>query len=218
MESKAHWEHIYKSKGIREVSWFQEHASQSIELIKKTGVSLGANIIDVGGGASTLVDDLLDKGYSKITVLDISGAALRRSQDRLGQRASRVIWLELDIIRAELPPNFYDVWHDRAVFHFLTNEADRARYVRAVQRSVKPGGHIVVASFGLSGPEKCSGLNVVRYSAESMHREFGSDFELVDSTTQTHHTPSGTDQQFIYCYCRLKRLRLDSHAAKAVAS
>ena len=202
MESKTHWENIYRTKDVREVSWFQEHASQSIELIKKTGVSLGAKIIDVGGGASTLVDDLLDLGYSEITVLDISGAALRRSQDRLGQRASLVTWLELDITRAELNPNFYDVWHDRAVFHFLTNETNRAQYVRAVRRSVKTGGHIIVASFGLGGPAKCSGLNVVRYSAESMHREFGNDFELVDTRTEAHQPPSGANQQFIYCYCR----------------
>ena len=202
MESKAHWEHIYKSMGVREVSWFQEHAAQSIELIKKTGVSLAAKIIDVGGGASTLVDDLIEQGYSEITVLDISGTALRRSQKRLGQRASLVKWMEVDITRAELDPNFYDVWHDRAVFHFLTNKTDRAQYVRAVLRSVKMGGHIIVASFGLDGPEKCSGLNIVRYSAESMHREFGDDFELVDTTTEVHHTPFGTDQQFIYCYCR----------------
>lgn len=202
MESKAHWEHIYESKGIREVSWFQEHAAQSIELIKTTGVNLGARIIDVGGGASKLVDDLLDQGYSEITVLDISKAALRRSQHRLGHRASLVTWLELDITRAELVPNFYDVWHDRAVFHFLTNETDRAQYVQAVQRSVKSGGHIVIASFGLGGPEQCSGLNVVRYSAESMHREFGNDFELVDTVAEVHHTPLGTDQEFIYCYCR----------------
>jgi ubiquinone/menaquinone biosynthesis C-methylase UbiE len=202
MESKAHWEHIYESKGIREVSWFQEHACQSVELIKKTGVSLGAKIIDVGAGASTLVDDLLDQGYSEITVLDISGAALRRSQDRLGQRASLVTWLELDITRADLNPNFYDLWHDRAVFHFLTQANERRRYVQAVQRSVKTGGHIIVASVGLGGPEKCSGLNVVRYRAESMHQAFGSDFKLVDTTTEVHRTPFGTDQQFIYCYCR----------------
>lgn len=202
MESKAYWEHIYKSKDIREVSWFQEHAAQSIELINATGGGLGAKIIDVGGGASTLVVDLLNHGYSNTTVLDISGTALRRSQDRLGLASSRVVWLELDILRAELNPNFYDVWHDRAVFHFLTNETDRAQYVRAVQRSVKKGGHIIVASFGLSGPKKCSGLNVVRYSAESMHREFGNDFELVDTATEVHQTPFGTDQQFIYCYCR----------------
>jgi SAM-dependent methyltransferase len=202
MKSKAHWEHIYKSKGVREVSWFQEHATQSITLIRKTGVSLGAKIIDVGGGASTLVDDLIDQGYSEITVLDISGTALRRSQNRLGQRASLVTWLELDITRAELEPNIYDLWHDRAVFHFLTSETERAHYVRAVRRSVKTGGHIIVASFGLNGPERCSGLNIVRYDAESMHREFGNDFELVDTTTEVHHTPFGTDQQFIYCYCR----------------
>jgi ubiquinone/menaquinone biosynthesis C-methylase UbiE len=202
MESKAHWENVYKTKDIREVSWFQEHAVHSIELIKHTGVSLGAKIIDVGGGASTLVDDLLDLGYTEITVLDISGEALRRSQDRLGNRASRVTWLELDISQAELNSNFYDVWHDRAVFHFLTRPDDRHRYVQAVSRSVKTGGHVIVASFGPAGPERCSGLEVVRYSPETMHDEFGSDFELVDSTTQTHHTPSGTDQEFIYCYCR----------------
>lgn len=202
MEIKAHWEHIYKSRGVRDVSWFQEHASQSIDLIKKTGVGRGAKIIDVGGGASTLVDDLLDLGYTEITVLDISGAALRRSQDRLGHRASRVTWLELDITQAELNSNFYDVWHDRAVFHFLTRADDRHRYVQAVNRSVKTGGHVIVASFGPAGPERCSGLEVVRYSPETMHDEFGNDFELVDSTTQTHHTPFGTDQQFIYCYCR----------------
>lgn len=202
MAGRTHWERIYRTRGVREVSWFQEHAAQSIELIKKTGVSLAAKIIDVGGGASTLVDDLLDRGYSEITVLEISGTALRRSKNRLGRRASLVTWLELDITRAELKPNFYDVWHDRAVFHFLTDETDRAQYIRAVCRSVKAGGHIIVASFGLGGPEKCSGLSVVRYSAESMHREFGDDFKLVHTTTEVHHTPFGTDQQFIYCYCR----------------
>ena len=197
-----HWERIYRTRDVHEVSWFQEHSTQSIELIKKTGISLGAKIIDVGGGASTLVDDLLDQRYSEITVLGIWGTALRRSENRLGRRASLVTWLELDITRAELAPNFYDVWHDRAVFHFLTNETDRAQYVRAVRRSVKTGGHIIVASFGLGGPEKCSGLNVVRYSAESMHGESGNDFELVDATTEVHHTPFGNEQQFIYCYCR----------------
>lgn len=203
MQSKLHWEQIYKFRGAHEVSWFQAHAAQSIELIRKTGVSLGAKIIDVGGGASTLVDDLLDQGYSEITVLDISGTALRRSQDRLGQRASRVTWLELDITRAQqLDSNFYDLWHDRAVFHFLTNETDRAKYIQAVRRSVKTGGHIIIASFGLGGPEKCSGLNVVRYTAESMHREFGNDFELVETTKEVHHTPQGTDQEFIYAYFR----------------
>jgi hypothetical protein len=127
---------------------------------------------------------------------------LRRSQERLGERASRVTWLELDIIQAELDANSYDVWHDRAVFHFLTDEIDRARYVQAVQLSLKRGGHIIVAAFGMHGPEKCSGLNVRRYSAETLHREFGTDFEIVDTRLEPHHTPIGTVQQFIYCYFR----------------
>jgi ubiquinone/menaquinone biosynthesis C-methylase UbiE len=202
MTNKSHWEHIYETKNVTDVSWFQPHAVLSVRLIKATGLDPTARIIDVGGGASTLVDDLLSNGYSEITVLDISGAALQRSKDRLGQRAESVTWVEADITRANLPEDYYDLWHDRAVFHFLTDEMDRAAYVRTVQRSVKTGGHIIVASFGLGGPEKCSGLNVVRYSPESMHHEFGDDFELVNSTTETHHTPFGTDQEFVYCYCR----------------
>lgn len=202
MENKAHWEHIYKTKDVREVSWFQEHASLSVELIKSTGVSFNSKLIDVGGGASTLVDDLLDLGYSEITVLDISREALRRSQERLGERASLVTWLELDITQAVLDPHFFDLWHDRAVFHFLTNERDRARYVQSVHRSVKKGGHIIVAAFGLGGPEKCSGLNVIRYSTQTLHEEFGNDFQIADTRMEVHHTPFGTDQQFIYCHFR----------------
>ena len=201
MKNKSHWEHIYETKDVTNVSWFQPHAVLSVRLIRATGLDTTARIIDVGGGASTLVDDLLSNGYEEVTVLDISGAALQRSKDRLGQRAESVTWVEADITQANLPEDYYDLWHDRAVFHFLTDESDRAAYVRTVQRSVKTGGHIIVASFGLGGPEKCSGLNVVRYSPESMHDEFGDDFELVDSTTETHHTPFGTDQEFVYCYC-----------------
>jgi ubiquinone/menaquinone biosynthesis C-methylase UbiE len=202
MADKSHWEHIYETKDATHVSWFQEHAVLSVRLIKATGLDKAARIIDVGGGASTLVDDLLGNGYSGVTVLDISGAALQLSKDRLGQRAERVTWVEADITQANLPEGYYDLWHDRAVFHFLTDETDRAAYIQTVQRSVKTGGHIIVGSFGPGGPEKCSGLNVVRYSPESMHDEFGDDFELVDSTTETHHTPLGTDQEFVYCYCR----------------
>lgn len=202
MADKSHWDHIYETKDVTQVSWFQPHAVLSVRLIRAAGLDTTARIIDVGGGASTLVDDLLSTGYSAITVLDISGAALQRSQDRLGQRAERVTWVEADITQANLPGDYYDLWHDRAVFHFLIDETDRAAYVRTVQRCVKTGGHIIVASFGPGGPEKCSGLDVVRYSPESMHNEFGDDFELVDSTTETHHTPFGTDQEFVYCYCR----------------
>lgn len=201
MADKTHWENIYLTKSSKGVSWYQEHAELSIRFIQKTGVRKSAQIIDVGGGSSTLVDDLLAAGFENVTFLDISGAAMRFAHDRLGALASTVKWIEADITQADLQPNFYDVWHDRAAFHFLTRAEDRHRYVQAVKRSVKTSGHVIVASFGLQGPERCSGLEVVRYSPETMHHEFG-DFELVDSTTQIHHTPSGTDQQFIYCWFR----------------
>jgi ubiquinone/menaquinone biosynthesis C-methylase UbiE len=205
MADKTHWENIYLTKRSREVSWYQEHAELSIRFIQKAGVGPSAQIIDVGGGSSTLVDDLLAAGFENVTVLDISGAALRWAQDRLGALASTVKWVEADITQADLQPNFYDVWHDRAAFHFLTRADDRHRYVQAVKRSVKTGGNVIVASFGPEGPERCSGLEVVRYSPETMHDEFGDGFELVDSTTQIHHTPSGTHQQFIYCCFRRRR-------------
>lgn len=202
MTDKAHWENIYRTKNSAQVSWFQEHAELSTRLIQRTGVGKTSPIIDVGGGASTLVDDLLAAGYENITVLDISGVALKCAQNRLGVLRSKVTWMEADITQVELTPNAYEVWHDRAVFHFLTRAEARFCYVQAVKRSVKTGGHVIVASFGFAGPERCSGLDIVRYSPDTMHEEFGNDFELVDSTSETHHTPFGTDQQFIYCYCR----------------
>ena len=202
MQSKSHWEKIYETKDATKVSWFQEHPELSFQFIEQTGMDKTGQIIDVGGGASTLVDDLLANGYEHVTVLDISGAALQVAQQRLGPLASKVTWMEANIIEADLPESFYDVWHDRAVFHFLTRAEDRALYVKAVRRSVKTGGHVIVATFGLEGPLRCSGLNIVRYSPDSLHDEFGSDFELIDTTTELHHTPSGNEQKFIYCYCR----------------
>lgn len=202
MPSKAHWENVYETKDATQVSWFQQHPELSLQFIEQTGVDKAGQIIDVGGGASTLVDDLLANGYEHVTVLDISGAALQIAQQRLGSLASKVTWLEANIVETELPESFYDVWHDRAVFHFLTRDEDRARYVKAVRRSVKTGGHVIVATFGLEGPLRCSGLDVVRYSPDSLHDEFGSDFELIDTTSELHHTPFGTEQKFIYCYCR----------------
>jgi ubiquinone/menaquinone biosynthesis C-methylase UbiE len=148
------------------------------------------------------VDDLIDNGYQNVTVLDISGTALEVAQQRLGSKASAVTWLEADVTKVKLPANFYNVWHDRAVFHFLTQAEDRAHYVESVQHSVKTGGHVIVATFGLEGPTRCSGLEVVRYSADSLHDEFGDEFDLVDTTTEAHHTPFGTEQKFVYCYCR----------------
>jgi ubiquinone/menaquinone biosynthesis C-methylase UbiE len=202
MQSKSHWENIYETKDATQVSWFQQHPELSLRFIEETRVDKAGQIIDVGGGASTLVDDLLANEYENVTVLDISLAALQVAQQRLGSFASRVTWLEADVTQVKLPYRFYDVWHDRAVFHFLTREEDRARYVKAVQHSVKTGGHVIVATFGLEGPLRCSGLEVVRYSPDSLHDEFGNDFELVDTTNELHQTPFGTEQKFIYCYCR----------------
>jgi len=202
MQSKSHWENIYETKDATQVSWFQQHPELSLRFIEETRVDKAGQIIDVGGGASTLVDDLLANEYENVTVLDISLAALQVAQQRLGSFASRVTWLEADVTQVKLPYRFYDVWHDRAVFHFLIREEDRARYVKAVQHSVKTGGHVIVATFGLEGPLRCSGLEVVRYSPDSLHDEFGNDFELVDTTNELHQTPFGTEQKFIYCYCR----------------
>ena len=202
MQSKEHWERVYSTKSTDAVSWYQPHADHSLQLIEATGVPRTASIIDVGGGASTLVDDLLARDYQGITVLDLSAAALHSAKDRLGTKANSVTWLESDITRAELPFHAYDVWHDRAVFHFLTAPEDRHAYVQSVLRSVKPGGHVIVATFAEDGPLQCSGLPVMRYSAAQLHAEFGEGFKLISHDRELHHTPFGTTQQFTYCYCR----------------
>lgn len=202
MQPKEHWEKVYGTKSANAVSWFQEHAEQSLRLIRETGVPLTASIIDVGGGASTLVDDLMEHGYQSLTVLDLSGGALAAAQKRLGSQAKLVRWIEANITNAELPAHAYDVWHDRAVFHFLTSSADRQAYVEAVLRAVKPGGHVIVATFAEDGPTQCSGLPVMRYSAGDLHAEFGSPFTLLRHEKEEHHTPAGNVQKFVYCYCR----------------
>jgi SAM-dependent methyltransferase len=202
MQSKDHWEKVYTSKASDAVSWFQPHADRSLNLILGTGVNRNAAIIDVGGGASTLVDDLLENGYTNLSVLDLSAAALETARNRLGAKADKVRWIEADVTRANLPANYFDVWHDRAVFHFLTTPEERAAYVRAVFDSVKPGGHVIVSTFADDGPDQCSGLPVMRYSADGLHDEFGESFELLRHEKEAHHTPSGTVQQFVYCYCR----------------
>jgi len=202
MEIKTHWEHIYETKGPTRVSWYQEHAQYSLRFIQNTGVQRSDHIIDIGGGASTLVDDLLAAGFQHISVLDVSATALQLARQRLGWRAGDIRWIEADITQVDLPAQAYDLWHDRAVFHFLTQPTDRQRYVETVRRAVRTGGHVIVASFALDGPDHCSGLEVMRYSPESLHAEFGEGFELKDSAHETHHTPFGTEQKFIYCYCR----------------
>lgn len=203
VDLKAHWERVYTKKPATDVSWFQEHAAVSRRLIAESGAPKSASIIDVGGGASTLIDDLLADGYHALTVLDLSAAALAAAKARLGPVADRVRWIEADITKVVLPPHSYDIWHDRAVFHFLTDEIDRRAYVERVRYAVRPGGHVIVATFAENGPEKCSGLPVKRYNADGLHGEFGSSFALMRQERETHETPMGTTQEFLYCYCRV---------------
>jgi ubiquinone/menaquinone biosynthesis C-methylase UbiE len=202
METKDHWEKVYATKAATEVSWFQPHAQLSLKLIHDAGVPASAAIIDVGGGASTLVDDLLAEGYEAVTVLDLSSSALAAAKTRLGGRASQVQWIEANALEAGLPAHAYDVWHDRAVFHFLTAEQDRRAYVQAVLRAVKPGGLVIVATFAQDGPTQCSGLPVMRYGAHELHAEFGEPFVLLGHERESHHTPAGNEQKFVYCFCR----------------
>jgi 2-polyprenyl-3-methyl-5-hydroxy-6-metoxy-1,4-benzoquinol methylase len=201
VDRRQHWEGVYRNKATDEVSWFQPHAASSLRLIEGCA-DRDAHIIDVGGGASVLVDGLLDAGYRHLTVLDLAESALAVCRTRLGARAQSVEWIAGDITQVELPAARYDVWHDRAVFHFLTDPADRARYVAQVLKSVKPGGHVIVATFGPGGPLQCSGLEVVRYAPEALHAEFGAPFHLLRHETEIHHTPAGREQEFVYCYCR----------------
>lgn len=202
MQPKNHWETVYSTKNVAEVSWFQEHAALSLKLIQDANIPTTAKIIDVGGGASILVDDLLGHGYGDITVLDISGAALDTAKARLGSRGDAIHWLEANILEAELPEQAYDVWHDRAVFHFLTKPEERHAYVELVLSAVKPGGLVIVATFSEDGPTECSGLPVMRYSADELHSEFGQPFALMGHKKESHETPAGKVQEFVYCLCR----------------
>jgi ubiquinone/menaquinone biosynthesis C-methylase UbiE len=202
MNSQDHWEKVYASKATDAVSWFQQHAQLSLELIAATGVGKSAAIIDVGGGASNLVDDLLALGYANLHVLDISAAALFATKHRLGTRAAEIKWLVADITRADFQAAYFDVWHDRAVFHFLVTPEERAAYIAIVLRSVKPGGHVIIATFAEDGPTQCSGLPVMRYSASSLQAEFGDSFSLLHQQKESHRTPTGVLQKFVYCYFR----------------
>ena len=203
MNRSGHWESIYRRKAPTEVSWYQREAGLSMGLIQRTTPALDVRIIDVGGGASTLVDGLLDAGYRSVTVLDLAPTALRLARERLGGRAALAGWIAADILNSPLALGCFEVWHDRAVFHFLTDPADRARYVAQVRRAVRPGGHVIVGSFAPDGPMRCSGLDVVRYTPHAMHAEFGAGFQLLDSVREDHRTPTGSSQAFVYCLCRL---------------
>ncbi|MFV1917041.1 MAG: class I SAM-dependent methyltransferase [Patescibacteria group bacterium] len=195
---KQHWEKIYKEKDTTtDVSWYQNNPKTSIELILSTGAGKGASIIDIGGGDSRLVDRLLELKYKKIFVLDISGEALMKIKKRLGEKASSVTWIESDILKFNTKARF-DVWHDRATFHFLTKGQDIFRYVKITDRFLKPGGFLIISTFSLSGPKKCSGLDTSRYSDSSMQKAFGEKFNYIKSFERIHETPFNTKQSFLW--------------------
>lgn len=199
---QAHWNAVYTTRSSTEVSWFEPVPARSLELLAACGVGPDAAVIDVGGGDSRLVDGLLERGFERLTVLDISAAALARARERLGESASHVAWIAGDVTRAELPRAAYDAWHDRAVFHFLTDASDRRRYVEALRAALRPGGVAVIATFAPTGPARCSGLDVVRYDATTLGRELGADFELIAEAEHVHRTPSGAEQRFVYAAFR----------------
>lgn len=197
MNRKEHWEQVYQTKAPDNVSWFQTRPAISLMLIESSGVGKDAGVIDVGGGASVLVDCLLDAGFSKLAVLDISAAALEHARHRLGKRAEAVEWLEADVTTFQATRRF-GFWHDRAVFHFLTDKADRQKYVETLKRTLTPGGQVVIASFAIDGPLKCSGLEVAHYDAASISAELGAGFQLIEQVNEKHATPWATEQKFSY--------------------
>jgi SAM-dependent methyltransferase len=195
LERKAHWQNVYQIKGERDVSWFQESPAISLDLVRATGVGTDASIIDIGGGASRLVDVLVAEGFRYITVLDLSDKALATSRDRLGPDADHVTWIVADVTTWQ-PTKPYDVWHDRAAFHFLTEPSDRAAYAACVQKAVRPDGHVIIGTFALDGPERCSGLPVIRYDANSLRDMLGQSFKFIESRRHGHRTPAGSIQKF----------------------
>jgi trans-aconitate methyltransferase len=194
---KAHWENVYQHKSPREVSWYQMNPVLSLRLIRDTRLALDAAIIDVGGGASTLVDELCESGYTRVSVLDISAKALAHSKHRLAEKVSTVKWYEEDVTRFN-PPQRFALWHDRAVFHFLTDRADRESYVNTLKQALEPGGHVIIMAFALDGPTRCSGLDIVQYDAEKLTAELGAGFKLVETGHEVHLTPAGNQQKFAY--------------------
>ena len=198
---KAHWETVYTTKGENEVSWFQENPAPSLELIDLARPTPASAIVDIGGGASRLVDSLVARGFNRVTVLDISEAALEAAKARLGERASQVQWIVADVTKWYATQTF-DVWHDRAAFHFLADPADRSAYVTRMKQVIKPGGHAVIGTFAIDGPEKCSGLPVHRYDAASLANELGEGFELLESRRHEHSTPWNSVQRFQFCVFR----------------
>jgi len=201
-DRKAHWEQVYTGKSPLEVSWYQKEPGLSLRLIENTGIGKGDGIIDVGGGASVLVDRLLARGYSRLAVLDISAKSLAVAQERLGGAAKNVEWHEADITGFRAGHTFA-LWHDRAVFHFLTEAADREKYVATLKNTLDPDGHVILAAFAIGGPTQCSGLDIVQYDAERLLDTLGGEFGLVEELSETHITPADKPQKF--SYFRLRR-------------
>ncbi|MBW1786842.1 MAG: class I SAM-dependent methyltransferase [Deltaproteobacteria bacterium] len=195
---KDHWEYVYKKRLPNEVGWYQAHPESSLKLIKNIRAGTDSAIIDVGGGTSKLSGLLLDQGYKQLAVLDISGTSIEKAKSQLGEKSNRITWIEADVTKYRFMEQ-YDVWHDRAVFHFLTEAEDRKGYINSLNQALKLDGHLIIATFGLDAPLKCSGLSVVRYSPETLHNELGDNFNLVESFVENHVTPSGVRQNFVFC-------------------
>ena len=192
---RDHWQKIYEEKAEDEVSWYQVRPATSLDVIARTGAGRDARIVDVGGGASRLVDALLESGYQRITVVDIAAAALERARKRLGSLASSVAWISTDVSTWR-PDTEFDVWHDRAVFHFMVRREDRNSYRATLRHALRTGGQAIIASFASDGPERCSGLPVKRYEPETLAAELGAEFRLIDSVHDEHVTPAGKAQRF----------------------
>lgn len=204
MSRKVHWERVYSSKPVDRLGWYEPRLQTSLAWISQCTLPADAPVIDIGGGASTLVDDLLEANYRDITVLDISEEALFLARNRLGEDAALVTWLNGDITSVDLPKHHYELWHDRAVFHFLTEEEDRQKYRKNLMRSLKPSGHVIIGTFALEAPPKCSGLPVQRYTEKQLADTLGHEFDLRRHQKEMHTTPGGLEQMYLYCHFRRK--------------
>lgn len=202
-DKKQHWEEVYENRPVDRLGWYKPHINRSVEWIKELVPNLSDPVIDVGGGASTLADDLLAEGYRDITVVDISGKALSHTRERLRDKADRITWIEGDILQTELPENHYMLWHDRAVFHFLTDENDQETYIESIKMSLKGGGFVIMAAFAPEASPKCSGLPVERYDVEKIVERLGRGFRLLGSVKELHITPGGVEQMYLYSKFRM---------------
>lgn len=196
-DRKTHWDNVYQDKSSLDVSWYQKEPLLSLALIRSTQLAKDEPIIDVGGGASVLVDYLCREGFTNLAVLDISAKALSCAKERLGDLAQNIEWYESDITQFEAPHPF-SLWHDRAVFHFLTDEADRKAYIKTLKQALRPGGSLIIAAFAIGGPQQCSGLNIVQYDSDKLKAELGEEFTLIETQNEVHMTPANAEQKFIY--------------------